>query len=256
MPAKHEVRCLKCRRVLLNDVERAALRCFGCRDAPTRLGAMPTLKENDWESLIGQGMEAVKRFNGVQWILGDLAVRVLIGRQEEALIDYAGRIGIEAEVLQDYARVARAYPADMRQLGLSFSHHRQICRLDDRFKWVKAASEGKWTRQQMVDNITEADAKEYQGPETTPPSRDGDKHIQSVSDVPSQTPLNSEAPIITNHDTAPVSAAQRVEDILERVPSDMMTPVSAPAAPEPHCMTCRCFEDTGSVQSSVAEVTP
>ena len=247
MPTKHEVRCLKCRRVLLNEVERQQLRCYGCRDAspvPRTQGAGSEL-----EALLGRGLDIARRWqrwetdgNKIHWELGDWAIQIIVGREVDrsALQDFAERIGMDYELVLDCARVARAFSQDKRRTELSFTHHRLLAARADKDDWLAAAAEQHWTIRVMQDKIKVAD--------TAPAVSNGDEQIQTVSEATSQTRLNSETP-------APVSVAQRVEDILERVPSDMMTPVSTPVAPEPHCVTCRCFEDTGSVQSSVAKVT-
>ena len=240
MPTKHEVRCLKCRRVLLNEVERQQLRCYGCRD-----DARPKVQGpgEQWEELLDKGRQAAGRLTRSQWELGDLAIQVLTGRQTEALEDYADRIGVGYKTLQSFRRTAIAFPSGLRHPDLSFSHHEAIANRTDRDQWLNDASDGHWALAKMMDSIEASEANlAPRGAETQIP--------------PASEDLSETAQVgITNRDTAPVSAAQRVEDILERVPSDMMTPVSTPVAPEPHCVTCRCFEDTGSVQSSVAKVT-
>ena len=226
-------RCNRCQKPMLNPVDVAAGRCVECQRvvalaaAPPR--SNPALLGRDapqprhlspgaaWEELIGLGLEAAQSISRNQWLLGDLAIQVLIGRQSEALEDFAGRIGMDYMTLQNLRRTALAFPKGDRQHGISFSHHEALCAREDRAHWALAAAEGKWSRQRMLDTIRVSDSQAS--------TRGGNGEIQTLSEPTYEERLNSEAPSITNHDTPIVSEPEAVNTLLEGIPGLIETPV-------------------------------
>jgi len=70
----------------------------------------------NFNELVDFGRMAVRGDRaGVEWALGD-AVRELEARFPERLLeDYAEDVGLEVRTLQEYRRVAAAYPAEARR---------------------------------------------------------------------------------------------------------------------------------------------
>lgn len=215
MPEKpHTPRCNRCRKPMLNPVDVAAGRCVECRRAAALAAASPKPSPSagpgaEWESLIGEGIELVQAEKRNLWAQGDLAVRVLIGRKSEALEEFTLRIGADYETFQEYRRIAIAFPPESRRLSLSFTHHKAVATREDRHEWIARAAAEKWSRPQMLDSI-----------------KAQIRPIPTLVGIESETP-NDIPSTITNHDTVFVSEQEAVNDLLERVPDLMETPLAA-----------------------------
>ena len=225
MSDKKIVKCKSCGRRITTEADVALGTCVGCR-ANTRMSSQQTSISRpqasivtplprrpsvgpgaEWEELIGEGIELVQAEKRNLWAQGDLAVRVLIGRKSEALEEFTLRIGADYETFQEYRRTAIAFPPESRRLSLSFTHHKAIAAREDRHEWIARAATEKWSRPQMLDSI-----KAQIRPIPT--------LVGIESEILDDTPST-----ITNHDTAFVSGEEPINDLLERVPDLMETPV-------------------------------
>jgi len=91
-----------------------------------------------YEELVQRGRELV---SGHNWILGDLALKVVIIKDEGSLQQYADDIGIEGNTLKDYRYVSAAYGSDDRSSECSWTVHQIFAAQEDRAELVK----GNWS---------------------------------------------------------------------------------------------------------------
>jgi hypothetical protein len=80
---------------------------------------------------------------GMQWLLGDLAAGIETKYGERRLYQYAEDIGASYNSLQEYRRVARAWPETSTRVDFPWSVYREFAAQPDRHELI--ASRGEWT---------------------------------------------------------------------------------------------------------------
>jgi len=111
----------------------------------------------NWEDLVLAGLDAVHRFDGIQWELGDLALQVETHHGEHSLERYAKQIGVEYRTLDDYRRVAKAFGFPDRSGNLSWTHHQRVAARPDRLEWLARATKHGWSTSKFQDEVRLAD---------------------------------------------------------------------------------------------------
>lgn len=107
----------------------------------------------DWETLVNDGIEARKQADDAAWRLGDLALQVETHYGEGDLEKYAERIAVQYVALRQYRYVSKQFKNDTRVTNLSWSHHREVAALDDRYdRLADAASDG-WSVKRLRDEV-------------------------------------------------------------------------------------------------------
>jgi len=110
-----------------------------------------TIIITSYEGLVHAGREAQAAADDVQWTEGDLALQVeaLTGNTrprdeqgnfiagEGALKRYADDIEVNYSSLQDFRRVASAWPPPRRRGGVSWAAHRELASVTDRFDHIR-----------------------------------------------------------------------------------------------------------------------
>jgi hypothetical protein len=109
-----------------------------------------------WEELILAGINARKQGDQSNWELGDLALEVATVFGEDALGEYAERVGVNLNSLQEYRRVAAAFEMSTRVHILTWSHHRVAAGEEDRAEWLRQAVDHGWSVSQLAEAITTA----------------------------------------------------------------------------------------------------
>ncbi|MCP2337338.1 DUF6192 family protein [Actinomadura rupiterrae] len=98
--------------------------------------------DDEWAEFVAEGQELVEKESLIQFKLGDITLdRIPVGsgaRGVEALLHrYADDIGSTFESLATYRYVANAWPKEQRVQGVSFTVHRLLTPLGDRFEVIK-----------------------------------------------------------------------------------------------------------------------
>lgn len=110
--------------------------------------------DRQWARYVKQGRELVEEESSLQFRLGDLSLKMVehsphnIGRGVFLVLDrYADTIGINVHTLLSYRKVSHAWPPDKRVAGTSWSVHKALAALPDRFEVILNPPEGKdrWT---------------------------------------------------------------------------------------------------------------
>jgi Family of unknown function (DUF6192) len=110
--------------------------------------------DRQWARYIHQGRDLVEEEARIQFKLGDITLKMVpVTRSEtgrgvfQVLDRYADEIGINVHTLLAYRHVATAWPADKRVAGVSWSIHKALDALPDRFEVILEPPEGKerWT---------------------------------------------------------------------------------------------------------------
>lgn len=109
-----------------------------------------------WEELILAGINGRKQGDQSNWELGDLALEVATVFGEDALGEYAERVGVNLNSLQEYRRIAAAFEMSTRVHILTWSHHRVAAGEEDRAEWLRQAVDHGWSVSQLAEAITTA----------------------------------------------------------------------------------------------------
>ena len=123
-------------------------------------------KNPSWTDYVAAGIEFVSRRETSSWQLGDLANEVCqIKRggdckRDDTISKYAIDIGINKKSLQEYARVCRMFPSNLRHAMLTFRHHQLVCKLDNTTEWLEKAHDNNWSCDQLAREISLANKKE------------------------------------------------------------------------------------------------
>ena len=112
-----------------------------------------------WEQAISIGMQLREAKDNSQWQLGDLAANVEKKYGTNALEKFANEIGINKKSLQQYRRVALAFPKDKRISFLSHRHHLILAARKDRFDWLEKAADNSWSVSQLQFEIKKSEGK-------------------------------------------------------------------------------------------------
>lgn len=106
-------------------------------------------QEEDWESLISQGLEAREQKDNSQWKLGELANKVQVNYGQDSVGVFASSIGVNKRSLLRYRDVYRGFSNLKRNPVLSFSHHLKALGSDNPQEWLDKASDGNWSVEKL-----------------------------------------------------------------------------------------------------------
>lgn len=115
--------------------------------------------DKEYTELVTQGKKAAN----VQWVLGDLALKVDKKYGENSLAQYAEDIGIDPTTLKHYRRVSGAYEIGRRRPILSWSIYELFSAQEDRLELVKKT----WTVREARQFLQER-ANPHPEPEPEP----------------------------------------------------------------------------------------
>ena len=131
----------------------------------------------EWDDLIGLWHNTTEVDRLAQWYKGDIAVRIGIIFGEDSLGQFAQEVGESRSALDNYRRVARAFPPDKRDYNLpfytflaasladSFDKGKKEFASERRFGWVEKAETNNWSflrlRQEMegVQRLNRGDSQ-------------------------------------------------------------------------------------------------
>lgn len=105
--------------------------------------------DDEWESLVSEGMEAREQKDQSQWRLGELADKVNKRYGSDALGVFAVSIGVNKRSLQRYRDVFRGYRGKEINSALSFSHHLKALGGEEPEVWLKEAYENGWSVEKL-----------------------------------------------------------------------------------------------------------
>ncbi|MFD5423158.1 DUF6192 family protein [Streptomyces sp. NPDC127069] len=115
--------------------------------------------DRQWARYVRQGRELVQQETSLQFALGDITLK-MVPKNEPGerrgvfpIMDrYADSIGINVHTLLTYRDTAIHWPAEHRQPQESFSVHRSLEGLDDRFEIITTPPDGAahWTEDQAL----------------------------------------------------------------------------------------------------------
>ncbi|CAM5666784.1 hypothetical protein KAURM247S_03983 [Kitasatospora aureofaciens] len=120
--------------------------------------------DRQWARFVKQGRDLVEEESRVQFRLGDLTLKMVPVQRPgnhtrgvfPVLDRFADAIGINVHTLLGYRHVSTAWPPEKRAEGVSWSIHRALDALDDRFDLITNPPRG-------VDQWTEDKALSYAG---------------------------------------------------------------------------------------------
>ena len=110
-----------------------------------------------WEEAVSRGMELREAKDNSQWDLGDLALEVDAVYGQDSIGKFSNEILINKKSLQQYRRVASAFPPNKRSKYLSHRHHMILAPRKDRFEWLERAHDGNLTVSQLERALVVAD---------------------------------------------------------------------------------------------------
>jgi hypothetical protein len=98
--------------------------------------------DDEWADFVAEGRALVEQQTLIQFKVGDITLaRIPIGQGnrgvETFLHRYADEIGLTFESLETYRYVANAWPEQHRCAGVSFTVHRLLIPVQDRFEVIK-----------------------------------------------------------------------------------------------------------------------
>ncbi|MBD0743006.1 DUF6192 family protein [Streptomyces sp. CBMA152] len=117
--------------------------------------------DRQWARYIKQGREMVEEETRIQFRLGDLTLKMVPSvpnggnRGVFIVLDrYADEIGINVHTLLGYRHVAIAWPPDKRADGLSWSIHKALDAMNDRFDLIHNPPRGiaQWTEDKALSH--------------------------------------------------------------------------------------------------------
>jgi len=115
----------------------------------------------EWEDFIGLWHLTAEVDQYIQWHRGDIAARISVKFGEDSLGQFAQEVGESRSTLDNYRRVARAFPPSRRRYNLpfstflaasyadSFNKKDQAFESDKRFSWIEKAEEKQWSFQRL-----------------------------------------------------------------------------------------------------------
>lgn len=203
---------------------------FGTHRVQTGVAALSlpeTLPLEHWE-LVGEHLQGMTR--NVQWWWGD---RLNFGERQYGTKyqSAVNRFGLKLKTAQQYAWVARSFPASLRR-ELSWSHHKELAGIEDvdeRDQLLTEAIKGRWTKAKLravlkcgpqLDGVEQdrsaPDTDGVDGPEETGSLAVGIDRAEEAVSCLEQIPVN---------DPARFDAFDRVSDWIEQHRMDARTQV-------------------------------
>jgi hypothetical protein len=139
-------------------------------DDPITLNPIDLNNASSWEDFISLWTISQSIDIRNQWFKGDIANRVAIIHGESSLAKFAQEVGEKRVTIEGFRRVARAFPKDIRNLNLSWTHYFLASFTDsykkgdgkfegeERYKWVEKASDEGWSTTRLSAEIKKDDA--------------------------------------------------------------------------------------------------
>ena len=108
-----------------------------------------TKQQESWEELVSEGLTYRENKDHSTWDIGDLALRVEKMYGVDSLGKFSIDININKHSLQQYRRVAKAFPSDTRSKLLSHRHHLILAGQENRFALLKECEDKGTTTSQL-----------------------------------------------------------------------------------------------------------
>ncbi|MDH6711374.1 hypothetical protein P3T27_008132 [Kitasatospora sp. MAA19] len=115
--------------------------------------------DRQWVRYVRQGRDLVEEGSSIQFRLGDLTLKMIPALGREAgnrgvfmvLDRFADEIGINVHTLIEYRHQSTAWPPDKRAPGVSWSIHRSLDAVEDRFDVIHNPPDGeRWTEDKAL----------------------------------------------------------------------------------------------------------
>ena len=97
--------------------------------------------------------------DGMQWILGDLALQVKTEYGEKNIVRYAEEIGMGYKTLWRYRQVSETFEKSLRSDYLPWFHYRVASATKNPHEWIRKAIENNWSTRQLQEAILEETQK-------------------------------------------------------------------------------------------------
>lgn len=118
-----------------------------------------------WDDYVEHGRALVESHDSAAWELGVLAGEVETTYGGRDLQKFADAIGLSADTIDDYRRIARRFPGGSRKLALGVLHAlARIEDADEREEWLERAERERWSVSRARREVAEQFA-----PLKTPP---------------------------------------------------------------------------------------
>jgi len=124
----------------------------------------------EWEDFINLWMIAKEIDQRNQWFKGDIANGVVTVYGEGSLIKFSEDVRESIRTVENYRRVARAFPEEKRYLNLSWTHYFIASYTDsykkkesefdgeNRFRWIEKAHDEGWSTPRLTEETRKAKA--------------------------------------------------------------------------------------------------
>jgi hypothetical protein len=139
-------------------------------EEPITLNPIDLERAEDWEDFISLWMISKDIDVRNQWFKGDIANRVVVVHGENSLSKFAEDVHEKRVTLENYRRVARAFPKDVRGYNITWTHYFLASYTDsynkktnefqseERFKWIQKANDESWSTTRLAQEIKKQNA--------------------------------------------------------------------------------------------------
>lgn len=139
-------------------------------DEPITLDPNDLTNAKTWEDFISLWTISKDLDLRNQWFKGDIANQLSIVHGDSSLDKFAQDVQEKRVTMESYRRVARAFPKDMRNFNLVWTHYFHASFTDaykkgqgifdgtERFKWIKKANDEMWSPTRLLQEIKKANA--------------------------------------------------------------------------------------------------
>lgn len=122
-------------------------------------------RATDWEDFINLWMISKEVDQRNQWFKGDIANKVVTIYGEGSLKKFSEEVQEAITTIENYRRVARAFPPEKRYWNLNWTHYFIASYTDsykkgegkfdghERFKWIEEAHDKSWTTTRLTEEI-------------------------------------------------------------------------------------------------------
>ena len=121
--------------------------------------------EENWDELVSIGMQAREAGDNSQWILGDLALKILKNYGsltkdgKNVLEKFSANVGVSRNTLRRYKVVSQAWPPEKRDMYMSHRHHMILASRENRFDLIIRASDESWSTECLKKELKKMDGK-------------------------------------------------------------------------------------------------
>jgi len=139
-------------------------------EEPITLNPLDLDRATEWEDFVSLWMIAKDIDARNQWFKGEIANKVVKVHGESSLTKFAEEIHEKRVTLENYVRVARAFPKDTRGYNLLWTHYFLASYTDsydkkkgeftseERFKWIEKANDEGWSTTRLAQEIKKNNA--------------------------------------------------------------------------------------------------